>query len=71
MLSLKYLVDFSMFNKKYAELQSSADLNRVKEDMYGIWTEDRVKQELKTLGIRVPNGIVIKDRKQLEEIKKI
>ncbi|MBX9973618.1 acetate--CoA ligase family protein [Cytobacillus firmus] len=70
MLSLKYLVDFSMFNKKKnAEFLSTANLNNVKEDMYGIWTEDRVKQELKTLRIRVPNGIVIKDRKQLEEIK--
>lgn len=71
MLSLKYLVDFSDFSKKQMiEPPDQAFISgETTNDLSGIWTEERVKKELSLLGIRVPNGTVIKNRSQLEKVK--
>jgi acyl-CoA synthetase (NDP forming) len=73
MMSLKYLVDFSLFckNEEVGVQEHAFQKSKEKEtlEMTGVWTEERVKQQLLSLGIRVPKGIVIQHRKQLEKVK--
>lgn len=71
MLAVKYLVEFSKFckNSDVELLVQPITQNEVNKEMTGIWTEERVKQELSSLGIRVPNGTVIVDRSHLEKVK--
>ncbi|MBN8199884.1 acetate--CoA ligase family protein [Bacillus sp. NTK034] len=71
MLSLKYLVEFSHFsNDQMLHLSAPAFLpDDGSNELTGIWTEERVKKELSILGIRVPNGTIIKDRSHLEKVK--
>jgi acyl-CoA synthetase (NDP forming) len=71
MLAIKYLVNFSRFcNKDDIELpQQIITKSEDSEDMQGIWTEERVKQTLSSMEIRVPKGAIIQDRSHLNSVK--
>ena len=71
MLAIKYLVDFSHFCSIRKNTQSKLTVvhDQDNEEKKGIWTEERVKQELSSLGIRVPKGTIIHDANQLQKVK--
>ncbi|MEW9677839.1 acetate--CoA ligase family protein [Lentibacillus sp. L22] len=71
MLAIKYLVDFTTFCNKDDIVPSNQTfiINEGKEGIKGVWTEERVKQELSSLGIRAAQGTVIKDYNHLESAK--
>ncbi|AXF55210.1 acetate--CoA ligase family protein [Salicibibacter kimchii] len=71
MLAIKHLEDFSRFCRSHEPDQLEHPNVQVEEnkDLSGIWTEVRVKKELSSLGIRIPQGTLIKDREHLQEVK--
>lgn len=70
MVAIKHLVDFSRYCKKDVEEPKFETLPATHQaDKRGTWTEVRVKEELSTLGIRVPKGTLITDRSHLDEVK--
>ncbi|MFC4799511.1 acetate--CoA ligase family protein [Neobacillus sp. GCM10023253] len=72
MMALKYLVDFSAFCRKEEtghQVPENQNIEKSGGEMTGIWTEERVKEELSKLDIRVPKGTLIKDRSHLEAAK--
>jgi len=70
MAALKHLVDFSLFCNKEDEAEPAitSTINN-SEEKIGVWTEEQVKPQLSSLGIRVPNGVVIRDDRHLAQVK--
>lgn len=71
MVAIKNLVDFSIFcNKDDIEQPvHSIVQNEETKEKIGIWTEERVKKEFSSIGIRVPKGTMITAASHLERIK--
>ncbi|MDQ0269671.1 acetate--CoA ligase family protein [Cytobacillus purgationiresistens] len=71
MLALKHLVNYSHFVKNgVSNERLIPEITALQlEDVQGVWTEVRVKEELTKLSVRVPEGKMIKDQSQLSEIK--
>ncbi|QDI90350.1 CoA-binding protein [Salicibibacter halophilus] len=69
MVAIKQLADFSRFCLSHEEEAHTHGQVGKSEDTSGIWTEVRVKKELSSLGIRIPQGTLIKNREHLQEVK--
>ncbi|QQK80338.1 acetate--CoA ligase family protein [Salicibibacter cibi] len=69
MFAVKHLADFSRFCLKEEKDPFELPAIEERDDPTGIWTEVRVKKELFSLGIRIPQGTLIKDREHLQKVK--
>jgi acyl-CoA synthetase (NDP forming) len=70
MTAIRNLVQFSQFYSseiKY-EQRTSRDEGRSSQIESGVWTEEKVKQQLSALGLRVPKGTIVRNTEHLHEI---
>ncbi|WP_165820877.1 acetate--CoA ligase family protein [Pueribacillus theae] len=70
MVALKRLVEFSLACKDTEKNEiHHAITYQIEFPESGVWTEEKVKQILAEMNIRVPKGTVIKSKEQLEKVK--
>ncbi|MGE7758999.1 acetate--CoA ligase family protein [Peribacillus sp. NPDC097895] len=70
MAAVKQLVTFSSHVNAATEVQEETQDPMISPyEKKGVWTEEKVKQQLSDLGMIVPKGMIAKNREQLEQMK--